>query len=259
MPKKIAFFVCLLLIASFMQAPGAGLAAGPDVRLRPDDGVAGESILVRGRDFSAGASGVVTWESIAEPLAGFTADDEGDFEVTITVPEVPAGDYSVTATAGDESADDRFTVEAGETESAVAATPPPDWIVNATPAVAMSFESLCDSGSLRDVQVANAAELTTALAEAQPGDRIVIGDGTYSGNFVGETDGAESGPIAICGSREAVIDGGGWEHSGYAFHIIADYWFVGGITRCERSRRILCHVDSGTVDRNAPCILWNLG
>lgn len=87
--RLLAFLFLFLTMLLPMANPAA--AAGPDLRLRPNDGLPGESIVVRGRDFMAGSSGVVTWESVTEPLAEFTADGTGEFEITITVPDLAAG------------------------------------------------------------------------------------------------------------------------------------------------------------------------
>lgn len=235
------FRTCRLLFAMIVAAlllPLPGTAAGPDLRLRPDDGPPGASVTARGRNSAPGAAGEITWEGVDAPLASFTADDDGSFEVTITVPELPAGAYTVTATTGAESTDDRFQIEASDPANAVTTTPMPAWMAEASP-VNTGFTAHCTGESAQTVPVTNAAELTAALAAAKPGDEIRLADGTYGGNFVAATDGTADAPIVLCGSREAVIDGGGWEQSGYALHITADHWIVAGITVTNAQKGVM--------------------
>ena len=49
----------------------------------------------------------------------------------------------------------------------------------------------------RTVPVASAADLTQALADAQPGDHIVLADGAYAGGFVATCPGTATDPIVI--------------------------------------------------------------
>ncbi|WP_066363634.1 hypothetical protein [Herbidospora mongoliensis] len=80
------------------------------------------------------------------------------------------------------------------------------------------------------VTVTNADELTEALAAAEPGAVIFMEPGEYQGHFVAATKGTKDQPIFVCGSRDAIIDGGGVKE-GYAFHLNeVDYWRLIGFT-----------------------------
>jgi len=80
------------------------------------------------------------------------------------------------------------------------------------------------------VSVQTAAELSTALAAAEPGDVIGLADGTYAGNFTAQAKGTEDRPIFLCGSAAAVLDAGGIKEE-YVLHLDgAAYWRVLGIT-----------------------------
>lgn len=68
------------------------------------------------------------------------------------------------------------------------------------------------------MSVADASELTEALASSQPGTVIQLADGIYEGNFAGTGMGTEQAPIWVCGGRGAVIDGGSVK-SGYALYL----------------------------------------
>lgn len=69
------------------------------------------------------------------------------------------------------------------------------------------------------INVSTAAQLTTALANAAPGQTIQLADGTYSGRFsmVNKTATA-SQPIIVQGSNNAIINGGATS-GGYAFYL----------------------------------------
>ena len=61
------------------------------------------------------------------------------------------------------------------------------------------------------VAVTTAAELSTALAGAQPGDVITLADGVYAGSFTLNASGTAADPIVIRGERRdgAILDGQG--------------------------------------------------
>ncbi|MEZ4865383.1 MAG: right-handed parallel beta-helix repeat-containing protein [Caldilineaceae bacterium] len=81
----------------------------------------------------------------------------------------------------------------------------------------------------RYVEVSSAAELTRALAKAEAGDFIHLLDGLYPDNFAIERSGLTDKPIALYGSRQAVLDGQSLE-SGYGLHLMADHWLLMGFT-----------------------------
>ena len=78
--------------------------------------------------------------------------------------------------------------------------------------------------------VRNAAQLTTAVESAEPGDVIELADGTYAGQLTLTASGTANRPIVLRGSSRAVIDGGD-PASGYAVHLDgADHWQLQGFT-----------------------------
>jgi hypothetical protein len=85
----------------------------------------------------------------------------------------------------------------------------------------------CTGTALRTVNVATAAALSAALADARPGDRIVLADGTYGGQFVATASGTSDQPIALCGSRGAVLHGASLD-SGYGLELEASFWVLSG-------------------------------
>jgi Right handed beta helix region len=79
-------------------------------------------------------------------------------------------------------------------------------------------------------RVSSAAELTSALATAVPGETIDLAPGTYGGNFVARSSGRPTAPITLCGSRAAVLSGGNIRH-GYVFYLDhASWWRLDGFT-----------------------------
>jgi hypothetical protein len=78
--------------------------------------------------------------------------------------------------------------------------------------------------------VADSGSLELALRSAAPGTVIRLAPGTYSGKFVATTSGTSSAPITLCGSRDAVLDGGDIK-KGYAVHLDgASYWRLLGFS-----------------------------
>lgn len=118
MPARVLVFVSLLVM--LMILPSTILrqveARGPDLRLRPNDGPAGTTVLARGRDFPPGATGTIAWGDLSVSFGEFTADDDGEFEVAITVPDLPPGEYEVAAISAEAETvpTDTFTIEAAD-------------------------------------------------------------------------------------------------------------------------------------------------
>ena len=84
----------------------------------------------------------------------------------------------------------------------------------------------CPSG----LAVTTEGGLSAALAAAAPGSVIVMEAGTYTGRFVATTSGTADQPITLCGSPDAMIDGGDTT-SGYALYLNgASYWNVTGFS-----------------------------
>ena len=88
---------------------------------------------------------------------------------------------------------------------------------------------LADQRYRRYVPVSSATELTAALANAQAGDFIHLRDGLYAGNFVIDQAGQADQPIALYGSRQAILAGRG-SAAGTALRLQADHWRLLGFT-----------------------------
>jgi hypothetical protein len=88
---------------------------------------------------------------------------------------------------------------------------------------------VCTRPALRVVPVGTVTSLKTAIAGAQPGDRIVLADGTYTGSFFSTVSGTALSRIAVCGTRNAIVTAGSttgayvWSHKG-------SYWDFKGFT-----------------------------
>jgi hypothetical protein len=81
----------------------------------------------------------------------------------------------------------------------------------------------------RTVAVASAEALERALLDARPGDVIELADGTYGGRFAAAASGTAERPIALCGSRDAVLDGGAYG-AGVGFLLRGSHWLFQGFT-----------------------------
>jgi hypothetical protein len=118
------------------------------------------------------------------------------------------------------------TPEAATTTSAGPVTPTVEPV---TTAATTTSTDVCARAASRIVPVGTVTSLKTAIAGAQPGDRIVLADGTYTGSFFSTVSGTALSRIAVCGSRNAVVTAGSttgayiWSHKG-------SYWDFKGFT-----------------------------
>jgi hypothetical protein len=72
--------------------------------------------------------------------------------------------------------------------------------------------------------------LHTALADAQPGARILLAPGVYGGDFAAATSGTPTAPISLCGSWSAILKGTSVS-SGYTFYLDhASWWRLEGFS-----------------------------
>jgi len=102
----------------------------------------------------------------------------------------------------------------------------------------------CPAGA---ATVSTADELQAALSAAQPGQVIRLADGTYTGEFVTSADGTAQQPIYLCGSRDAVLDGGDIE-GGYVLHLDrASYWRLVGFTVTNGEKGVMTDGTVGSV------------
>lgn len=81
----------------------------------------------------------------------------------------------------------------------------------------------------RIVRAGTAYSLNEALADAKPGDVIVLGDGTLTGRFAATQPGTAASPVTVCGTRSAVLDGGSVA-AGTGFTVAASWWTLAGFT-----------------------------
>jgi nitrous oxidase accessory protein NosD len=100
------------------------------------------------------------------------------------------------------------------------------------------------------VEVATAAQLHSALDNAEPGDVVVLADGVYQGKFVADQPGTQAAPITLCGSRNAILNAEG-PSGGYVLHLNnADHWRITGITvRHGQKGIMLDETDHAVIDR----------
>lgn len=104
-------------------------------------------------------------------------------------------------------------------------------------------------GPAGTVVVATSAELTSALAAAQPGQTIQLKDGRYIGKFSAAASGTSAAPITLTGSRAAVLSTGS-VRSGYGLHITGSHWRVSGLSVTDSGKGIVLDGSTHTVLSN---------
>jgi nitrous oxidase accessory protein NosD len=97
------------------------------------------------------------------------------------------------------------------------------------------------------IEVATAEELRDALAQAKPGDVIQLADGTYEGSFVADSPGEMDAPIHLCGSEEAVLDGGGTDDGTVLQLDGANFWMLLGFTVQNGKKGVMADRTVGSV------------
>lgn len=100
------------------------------------------------------------------------------------------------------------------------------------------------------VTVSTVAELKSALANAMPGDEIIVKPGTYVGTFTSSVDGTSSNPITITSessSNKAILKGNGTS-SGTVLNIKGDHWKIRHLKVTNAQKGIIldnanhCHI-----------------
>jgi hypothetical protein len=97
------------------------------------------------------------------------------------------------------------------------------------PLALLEVPSPCGFAHRRLVRVADGKQLKRALADAAPGDLVLLADGVYAGKFKAAASGTAEAPIVVCGSRAAALEVGSHE-SGYGLHVTGDHWIFAGFT-----------------------------
>lgn len=107
----------------------------------------------------------------------------------------------------------------------------------ASPAAPASAAPPCAPGA---VPVgATAAELQTALDDAEPGDVLQLAETTYAGRFVVTAAGTADAPITLCGTERSVLDGGSTS-DGYVLHLDgAAHWVLDGFAVTRGAKGIM--------------------
>ena len=197
-------------VVVLIVALGAALTAGPDAGA--DANGVRNDVTAAPSVRPASSLGPVGTDSTADPDAGSTG-----------------------------GASDGMEVEDGEPEKA----PPPSDAPEAGKGPLPVSESVeCPAAT---VPVATTDELSEALGSVGPGDTIELAPGRYVGNFVAMASGTADEPIFLCGSEEAVLDGGDTE-SGYVLHLDgASHWRLVGFLVTNGQKGLMADRTVGTV------------
>lgn len=93
-----------------------------------------------------------------------------------------------------------------------------------------TLEACSEIAHRRRVDVGAASELDAALADAAPGDLIVLAPGTYTGRRTIRASGTTSDPISLCGPRDAVLTDTSYD-GGVVLRLSgASHWLLRGFT-----------------------------
>jgi hypothetical protein len=107
----------------------------------------------------------------------------------------------------------------------------------------------------RSIPVSTSSQLGAALASARPGDLIELRDGRYPGGWVITASGAAGAPIVLCGSKNAVLEGGSFSRD--VLTLRASYWIIAGLSLTRGLRGVYTERASHNVLEYLS--IWNLG
>jgi hypothetical protein len=110
----VVLVVCLVTI-TLPAVPAQAVCGGPSIELAPSSGVPGTDIAVIGQRFVENAYVGIYYDGTM--VATGRTDINGNFAITITIPEGCKGSYEVRAEALDDTDDSYFTVKPGLTVS----------------------------------------------------------------------------------------------------------------------------------------------
>lgn len=96
------------------------------------------------------------------------------------------------------------------------------------------------------ISVSTAAQLTSALAAAKPGQTIALKDGSYVGQFKATTSGTAGAPITLTGSRNAVLSTGSIQ-TGYGLHVTGSNWRIKGLSVTNSGKGIVLDRSPNTI------------
>jgi uncharacterized protein YjdB len=168
----------------------------------------------------------VTWASSSSAVAAVSSSG--------LVTGVAVGSATITSTADGKSSTSAITVTAATVVAPAPAPPPPPPAPAPTPTPTPTpVQTACSEiPHSRLVSVSSSAQLHSALSGAQPGDLIQMADGTYGdgSEFRANVAGTESQRITLCGSANAVINGGTISSLSGVSATGANYWTFSGFT-----------------------------
>lgn len=88
----------------------------------------------------------------------------------------------------------------------------------------------CDMPHDSEVMIADAAQLTDALAKVTPGTLIRLAPGSYADTFDATISGTADKPIILCGPREAIIDSSANPTLTSIDMLNVQHWILSGFT-----------------------------
>ncbi|MDB5801472.1 MAG: coagulation factor 5/8 type protein [Rhodocyclales bacterium] len=116
----------------------------------------------------------------------------------------------------------------------------------ASSAAASSKASSSSAGGVT-YNVTDGKTLIAALAKVNPGDTVVMANGTYSGKFIITRSGSRGKPITLRGSSSAILD----STSSYGLTMTnANYWRLSGFTVANATKGIVMDTSSNNVLEN---------
>uniref|UniRef100_UPI0020240381 Ig-like domain-containing protein n=3 Tax=unclassified Frankia TaxID=2632575 RepID=UPI0020240381 len=196
---------------------------------------------------TAGTDTLDKVERVKFSLDGDTVLDDRDAPFSVPLGNPSPGKHTLTARVrtddGSAEVESTFTVTGDGAAPAptISAAPVPAAVLAALPPV---------PPPLRTIEATTTDQLTTALANARPGDLIHLADGTYHGTFTANHPATPTAPITLRGTRNAIIDGGDLT-SGYAVHLDnADHWHLDGLTIQNSQKGVMADQTTGAVLTN---------
>lgn len=121
--RALGLIAVAVTVGTVVLTRGVIAQSGPTLTLSPSQGVPGTTVLVSGQGFPQQSSQQLLWAGDPAGMPAARINGRGNFATTITIPQLPAGSYSITVEHPGGSTGAVFTITGSTLTATPAASP----------------------------------------------------------------------------------------------------------------------------------------